>query len=38
VLKVKVKDLSKKPKRPTKPKAVVVIKSDPSSDDDDDDK
>jgi len=37
VLKVKVKDLPKKPKRPAKPKAVVVIESDPSSDDDDDD-
>ena len=34
VLKVKVKDLPKKPKGPAKPKAVVVIESDPSSDDD----
>ena len=37
VLKVKVKDLPKKPKRPVKPKTVVVIESDPSSDDNDDD-
>jgi hypothetical protein len=34
VLKVKVKDLPKKPKRLTKPKAVVVIESNPSSDND----
>jgi hypothetical protein len=31
VLKVKVKDLPKKPKRPAKPKAVVVLESDPST-------
>lgn len=37
VLKVKVKDLPKKPKRPTKPKAVVVPESEASSEDDDDD-
>jgi hypothetical protein len=31
VLKVKVKDLPKKPKRPTKPKAMVVIEFNPSN-------